>query len=105
MLVRNGYANGLLNSQKKLHVEYVNAMMFTGMPNLPKLHLACGRASFRRRRRATQPTEMIYVAISAVELRDSIALNAAVLPRLITLITIVKQHVNMIELAGTCHFG
>lgn len=68
-------------------------MMLTGMPNLPKLHLAGGRGSFRRRRNATQPTEMMYVAIKAVELNDSRALNAAVLPRLITLMTIVNPHV------------
>lgn len=46
-----------------------------------------------------------YVAISAVALRDSIALNAAVLPMLISDMQIVKIHVKMTEFTGTCHLG
>lgn len=53
----------------------------------------------------TQPIEMMYVAMSAVELKDSIALNAVDEPMLIRLITVVKRQVKMTELTGTCHLG
>lgn len=49
--------------------------------------------------------EMMYVAISAVELRDSIALNAVDDPMLIKLMTVVKRKVKMTELTGICHLG
>lgn len=52
-----------------------------------------------------QPMEMIYVAMSAVELNDSMALNAVVEPRLIRLIAVVKRQVKITELTGICHLG
>lgn len=45
------------------------------------------------------------MAISAVALRDSIALKAAVLPMLIRDMMMVKIHVKITELTGTCHLG
>lgn len=47
----------------------------------------------------------MYVAIKAVELNDSIALKAAVLPILMQLIPMVYNVVKITELTGTCHFG
>lgn len=49
--------------------------------------------------------EMMYVAMSAVELNESMALNAVDDPMLIKLITVVKSRVKMTELTGMCHLG
>lgn len=49
--------------------------------------------------------EIMYVAINAVELKDSIALKAVVDPMLIKLIAMVKRQVKMTELTGTRHRG
>lgn len=43
--------------------------------------------------------------MSAVELKDSTALNAAVDPKLMRLMTAVKRKVKMMELTGICHLG
>lgn len=53
----------------------------------------------------TQLMEMMYVAMSAVELNDSIALKAVEEPMLIRLITVVNIKVKMTALTGTCHRG
>jgi hypothetical protein len=49
----------------------------------------------------THPIEMMYVAINATVERDSMALNATVLPMLMSEMIKVKQIVKMTELTGT----
>ena len=68
-----------------------NAKAFIGSPHLPKLHLACGRGSPRRRFKRTQPIESMYVDISASRESEMMMLNAKVLPRLIKHSTQVKK--------------
>lgn len=43
--------------------------------------------------------------MSAVELNDSIALNAVTDPMLIRLIAVVNKSVKMTALTGICHLG
>lgn len=54
---------------------------------------------------STHPILKTYVAIKAVELNDSIALKAAVLPILMQLMPMVNNVVKITELTGTCHLG
>ena len=104
--------------------EYVRAMMLTGKPALPRLQRHFGRGRWQSRRQVTQPIqywsafcsqcavwkqdiliEIRYVPIIAVDARERTALNATVLPTLMSETTHTKTAVAAIAFAGTWKCG
>lgn len=91
--------------QKKDQQEYIKARVLTASPLRPKLQRHEGSSWPRARLRATQPIDMVYVAMRATVDSEIMALNATVEPMLIKDKTVEKRQVNISELTGTCHFG